>query len=688
MKPATAGFCVSEGAFLADLLTQTALERYLQDSENEVQWRRDAAKEAAYYDGKQLDAALLAQYEDRSLPPLIRNLIGPTVDLVLGMEAKNKRDWQVSAEGDEDFERTMALNALLKQTERATKADKATSDAFAGQVKVGLGWVEVSYESNPWAQPYRVCAVPYNEIYWDWRARKDDLSDARYLIRHRWLDLDVTQLYFPKKAALLERSVGGWADWDMGQLDSITPDELEAFDEFSRTTLDSAEWLNTERSRVRLSEVWYRNFVRGQVMRLPGGRVVRFDAKNARHLQAVTYKLVTLDEAVFPIIRLSWWAGPHRLADIPSPYPHDSFPYVPFWAFREMGTGVPYGLIRRMLSPQDEVNSRLSRMYWLLSAKRVIADDDAAARPWSEVIEEAGRPDALILQNPQRRNKDAGIKIESDFQLSQQQFMVLKDATQAIQDAAGVYQTMLGRASAGVDSGVAISNLVEQGATTLAELNDNYASARARVGELLLSLVVARIGSDETPVVYEYNGESKRYVFNQRVPGTSELTNSLSSLLLRVGLVDVPDTPTYRMQQFKNLTEVLKSLPPELQMAVAHIVIRASDLPQKDEMARIISEVTGQMAQGTPEQRQQQAIAQQQAEQQKQLADMQMAEQQAKIDKLMAEAEKIRRSPMIDEGKLALDQDKHSLAIASRVMDSERDAAAQKAAQTKPKSKG
>ena len=368
---------------MADQLTQTALERYLQDSQNEVQWRRDAAKEAAYYDGKQLDAALLAQYEDRALPPLTRNLIGPTVDLVLGMEAKNKRDWQVSAEGDEDFERAMALNALLKQVERATKADKATSDAFAGQVKVGLGWVEVSYESNPWEQPYRVCAVPYNEIYWDWRARKDDLSDARYLIRHRWLDLDVTQMYFPGKAALLERSIGGWADWDMGQLDSITPDELEAFDEFSRTTLDTAEWLNTERSRVRLSEVWYRNFVRGQVMRLPGGRVVRYDEKNPRHRQAVAYKVVTLDMAVFPIIRLSWWAGPHRLADVPSPYPHDSFPYVPFWAFRETGTGVPYGLVRRMVSPQDEVNSRLSRMYWLLSAKRVIADDDAAARPWS-----------------------------------------------------------------------------------------------------------------------------------------------------------------------------------------------------------------------------------------------------------------------------------------------------------------
>ena len=185
----------------------------------------------------------------------------------------------------------------------------------------------------------------------------------------------------PKKAALLERSVGGWADWDMGQLDSITPDELEAFDEFSRTTLDSAEWLNTERSRVRLFGSLVSEFCAWAVMRLSWGQVVRFDAKNARHLQAVTYKLVTLDEAVFPIIRLSWWAAP-SLADIPArTRTTRSLTYRSGRSGR-WGTSVPYRLIRRMLSPQDEVNSPLSHVL-VVVRQTVIADDDAAARPWS-----------------------------------------------------------------------------------------------------------------------------------------------------------------------------------------------------------------------------------------------------------------------------------------------------------------
>lgn len=660
---------------MADSLSVAQLEKFLGDLQYEPQWRIEAAQAMAYFDGNQLTADQMDKAADRGLPPLVRNLIGPTIRLVLGMEAKNRRDWQIAAEGDADFDRATALNALMKATERATKADAATSSAYSSQVKIGLGWVEVGYESDPWKYPLRVSSVPYQEIYWDWRARDPFLSDARFVVRNRWFDIDLVKLYFPGKGTLLESAVRGWADWDQGHIDAYDAELMAAHDDFRSSSLEVLEWLSVERDRVRLSEVWYRNYVRGQVMKLPDGTVMRYDDANPNHQLAVQSGTVTLTSAVLPVVRLSWWAGPHRLADLPSPYPHDAFPYVPFWGYREGETGAPYGLIRGMISPQDEVNSRLARMYWLLSAKQVIADSDAAHRPWDEVVAEAGRPDAVLLMNPNRRNKDGRIEVKSDFQLSQQQFQVLQDATQAIQDAAGVYQSMLGKAVPGADSGVAITSLVEQGATTLADLNDNYAQSRIRVGELLLSLIVARNSGQPLPITYEFNGESKTYTFN------TEPSNTLSALLLRVGLVDVPDTPTYRMQQFKNLTEVLKSLPPELQMAVAHIVIRASDLPQKEEMARIIAQVTGQGGSQpmTPEQSAQMQQQQQMAQIQQQMAQLQMAEQAAKVDKLQAETDKIRHGVVLDEGKLALDQDKHGLAVVSRAMDAEHEAAQLKA---------
>ena len=56
---------------------------------------------------------------------------------------------------------------------------------------------------------------------------------------------------------------------------------------------------------------------------------------------------------------------------------------------------------------------------------------------------------------------------------------------------------MLGKdVAGGAKSGVAINSLVEQGTTTLAEMNDNYRVSRAATFELLLSLVKQDIGRD------------------------------------------------------------------------------------------------------------------------------------------------------------------------------------------------
>jgi hypothetical protein len=55
---------------------------------------------------------------------------------------------------------------------------------------VGLGWVEVARESDPFKFPYRCTAVHRNEIFWDMLDREPGLPKARYLVRRRWTDAD------------------------------------------------------------------------------------------------------------------------------------------------------------------------------------------------------------------------------------------------------------------------------------------------------------------------------------------------------------------------------------------------------------------------------------------------------------------------------------------------------------------
>lgn len=665
---------------MANKLTQQALETMLEDTRWETSWRAEADEACQYYDGNQLTPEIVQTLEDRGLAPLTRNLIGATINLVLGIEAKSKRDWRVRADHDEAMEVADAESAKLKQAERESNADRACSEAFSSQVRAGIGWVEVARESDPFKPPYRVRPIHRREIYWDFRAKELDLSDARYLIRKQWVDLDVLTTVFPGKKALLQRAVGSWADWD-GISENVNGDDdglVSGYEAEARTSLESTEWLDTERERVCLYEVWYRVWGSRPVLVLPTGVVQEYDENNPAHVAAVDSGMVSVRKATFPKVRLAWWAGPHFLSDEPSPYTHNSFPYVPFWGYREDTTGAPYGLIRWMRSPQDEVNARLSKMMWLLSGKRIIADTDALDMPISEVVEEAARPDAVILMNPHRKNKNSdALRIETDFALCQQQFAVLQDATRAIQDSAGIYAAQLGKADFSGQSGAAINSLVEQGSTTLAKMLDNYSYGRRQVGVLMLSLIKEDIGSMPITVSVEAAGKRRDIALNQPVEdplGFTYLKNDVTRSLTRVELEDVPSTPTQKAQQFQNLAELAKSMSPEIQPLFASYMIRASDFPGKDKLADAVDQRLG-LAPPTndPMAQQQQAEAamqqQQQQELQQQQIMLQMEEMAAKVEKARADADKARagaqlqsRQAMKVDNDVDLSQREHLMA--------------------------
>lgn len=304
-------------------------------------WRREADRCCDFYDSNQLTAEDLATLKDRGQPALITNIIKPTVDTVLGMEAKSRTDWIVRPEDDGscDTELAEALSLKIKHAETESGADRANSDAYAAQIKAGLGWVEVARESDPFKAPYRVKYVHRREIFWDWRAEQPDLSDARYLIRRRWLELDHAVAMFPFFAELLRQSLNGWSGFD--PLTEQDTGLQQGFVAERDTRLHTTDWRDTERQRVCVSEVWYRKWVRGYVMTTPSGRVVEVDFNNPKHAEAIAAGVVQVRMATFQKVRLAWYCGPHFLYDIPSPYKHRNFPYVPFFGYREDLTARP-----------------------------------------------------------------------------------------------------------------------------------------------------------------------------------------------------------------------------------------------------------------------------------------------------------------------------------------------------------
>jgi hypothetical protein len=580
-----------------DLLKYT---QWLEEISQQPPWRSKADKEMDYYAGNQLDAEVLERQRAVGIPPAIEPLIGPTIDAVLGMEVKNRLDWRVLAEEGGD-EIALALNHELNQAEKKSKADAACSEAYATQVSVGLGWVEVGRNADPFKYPYRCRAIHRNEIWWDWLAKEPDLSDARYLIRRKWMDREQAALMFESQRELIMNAAMGWNGVDIGSFinDGGTATGMGmSLEEERGWSIEEMEWRDLQTKRVCLFEVWYQVWEKALIIKMDDGRVVEFDKKNLLHMSMVAESGVKPRYAVVSRMRLSWWVGPHKLHDGPTPYKHNKFPYVPFWGKREDRTGKPFGLIRGMMYLQDEVNARISKMQWGLAATKVIRTQGAVLMSDAEFNAEVGRPDADIVLDAGKMREGGVFRIEKDFQLNAQQFSRLEDAREGIKRAGGIYNAFMGQGGQ-AKSGVAINSLVDQSSQTLADINDNFRVGRAGVGELLLSLIIEDIGDRAKEVKVPPGISKEEQIITLNAPGEDGegLDNDIQQIHARVELSDVPSSPTFRSQQLQTLGGAFESMPANFQAIALPHLLNLMDIPNKDEIMEAVKQASAQPTQ-------------------------------------------------------------------------------------------
>ncbi|HIA5715962.1 portal protein [Yersinia enterocolitica] len=631
-----------------DRFTLERLMDISSDIDHQPDWRTSANTACAYYDGDQLAPEVVAKLRERGQPLTQHNLIAPTIDGVLGMEAKTRTDLMVIADDPNEEMEIMAeaVNAEFADACRLSGLNKARSDAYAEQIKAGLSWVEVRRNDDPFANKFKVSTVHRNEVFWDWFSREADLSDCRWLMRKRWLDVDEVKGTFPDKAQIIDYSLNEWKGFvDTALADGQESDLMSAYEEYQSWSRESTEWVTSNRKRVLLQVIYYRTFQRLPILQLSNGRVVEYDKNNVMHAVAVATDRVQVTMARVSRIRESWFVGPHFIIDRPCTAPQGMFPLIPFWGYRKDKTGAPYGLACRAIPAQDEVNFRRIKLTWLLQAKRVIKDADATNMTDKQLAEEIERPDGVINLNPNRANKTTAadaLNIQQDFQVAQQQFQVMQESMKLIQDGLGVYSAFLGQDS-NASSGVAISNLVEQGATTLAEINDNYQFACQQVGQLLLCYLLEELTKRRNyPVVINRDDPRKRKeVVLNAAEEAGRMNNDVSRLRAHIALAPIQQTPAYKSQLAQRLSEVITGLPPQIQVSVLDMWVELLDLPNKQEFVERIRGALGTPKspdEMTPEEQQ---AAQQEQQLQQQQQELAMREIAGKVAKLEAEAQRI-----------------------------------------------
>ena len=628
----------------------------LREIEEQAPWRTNADKEMDYVDGNQLNSELLQKQAAVGIPPAVEDLMGPALRALTGYEASTRTDWRVSPDsGPSGQDVADALGYELNQAEKASRADQACGDAFRTQAAVGIGWVEVSNQSDPFQYPYRCAPVHRNEIHWDMQGNAEDplLEKSRWLRRSRWLRPERIIAAFPKHKDVIRlcgrHGSQWWGDTTVMQaLDGGSSTGLQnAWNEARGWTVEESRWYDPTRRELCLTELWYRRWEQVPVLTSPDGRVVEFDENNPAHLYAVTTGASKVTVATIARMRMSYWLGPHKLHDGPSPYSHRFFPYVPFVAFREDRTGVPYGYARSMIYQQDSVNSGTAKLRWGMSVVRTERTKGAVAMSDAQFRQQIARPDADIVLDPDHMAQPGAVfKVHRDFQLNDQQFKLLQDARLAIERVSVITSGFQGK-SGTATSGIQEQTQVEQTNQSLGTLMANFRSARARVGEILMALIIADWGTKHRTVTIEgQDGVTEDRVIELNKPevdpatGLQYLSNDLSRTMLKVGLEEVPSSTTYRAQQLAAMSESVKSLPPQYQAAVLPFMVSLMDVPYRREVVQAIRSASAQESPEQVEQRIQQAVSEALA---KSGADLKSRELELKYnpDRMAAEIDKI-----------------------------------------------
>jgi len=595
-----------------DALTLDELTEIMHEIEEQPHWRHIADKEMDYADGNQLETELLNRMKAIGIPPAVEDMIGPALQSVEGFELQTRTDWRVKANGDTGSDDVAdALNFKLNQAERLSKADKACSDAFRPQIGCGIGWVEVKREQDPFKYPYRCVKVHRNEIHWDFKSVENDLSDARWLRRTRWIHPKRLVQAFPQHRELIEtvgRYGGSW--WqEAGVLDGGSNTGLQnAWLDARSYTVSEQYWYNPTSKEINIAELWYRRWVRVPVLKFSDGRVVEYDADNMVHDLAIYQGIARVEHANISKVRRSYWLGPHCLFDGPTPYSHHYFPYVPFWGAREDNTNIPYGFVRRMKFSQDSINSGISKLRWGMSVTRVERTKGAVAMTDEQLRRQVARPDAdIVLDAAHMARPGARFDVKRDFELSQQHFQLINDNRAAIERVSNItsgFQGKKGNATSGKQEQLQI----EQSNQTLMKIMDNFREARTLIGEMLLSMIVEDMGTQQQTVIIEGDAvrEDRTVVINK--PEIDEMgypyvSNDVQRIRLKVVLDDVPSSTTFREQQLNALSEITKSLSAEIQTAVLPYVMALTDIPFKKDIIESIRQATQAP---TPEQVEQQ----------------------------------------------------------------------------------
>lgn len=606
---------------------------FLAEASRQSANRAMMAKCEQFYDGNQYEFDDAQELRERGQPVVVYNEVKPTIDWLIGTERKTRMDFLVVAddEGEEADTDATLKTKLLKYLDETNRASFERSYAAEDAFKAGIGWIEVGLRGDKNGAPIYIGAESWRNILWDSMATKRDLSDARYLFRIKVVDLDVAIALFPDKKDKLEACAQNGDDAEIlrNWLGTGLIAGLDAFssqdDKLDYLTAKPVDMFNT-RERVLLLECWSREPFHNKE---PGPFGIA-DPMTWRIMCSIMTEKDTLIE--------SW-----------SPFKHDRFPFIPYWAYRNKRTGLPYSPICQLMGPQEALNHRMSRSLYEASANQLLMEEDSfnpEVMDIDEIRRELDDPHGTAVF---ARGALGGGKVRDrdNNQSAQFQLNLAQYDLNAIRQMSGVTSENRGL-DTNATSGRAVLAKQEQGSLITMELFDNLLFARQMEGEMALSLSEQFITQPMTVRVSGDAGRQEYTRINDPQPDGTYL-NDITQRQAHFTVGEQAWKQSFAEAAFEQLMQVmtqLASAAPQIVVNLLDVIFEMHpNLPRKQAILKRIRSVNGQADESgkmTPEQQaemqQKQQMAQAQFEAQMAQLQAQIREAQAKGEKLEADA--------------------------------------------------
>lgn len=587
-----------ESAVLARLVSlyETA-EQSTMDSREEAEKARD------YRNGIQWTDEEIATLKKRKQPIITIDRIGPKVDFLCGMEASNRREPRAYPRNPQDEQAAGAATDALRFVLEDQRWDVSRAQCFDNFLVEGSVGVDVKVTEKNGDYVIEVLPIMWDRMFGDVHSRFKNWSDGNYKGQFLWMDYEDAERLYPGKEDVLESTL------------SNEPATSNTYDDVPRT-----RWADPKRKRVRIVEVWTKE----------GGTFFHTTFTKAGILERMETPYVNEDGE-----------------------PDDGFVFGSCFIDRD---GNRFGVVRRWLSLQDEINKRRSKALHLMNVRQTFGNQSVGDK--NKLRQELARPDGHVeMEGGAKFGEDFGIIPTADMAAAQ--FQLLQEAKSEI-DNVGVNAALSGTEQRSM-SGRALIARSEQGLNELGPVfdafrqfeHDIYRKVWNRIRQFWTKEKWVRVTDDEKHV--KFVGLNQPMTLGEQLleelrnqPGVTPeqvqeaemqaandpamqtivgVRNNVAQLDVDIVIDDVPASASLQGEQFDTLAKIAPqagAMPP----ALFEALIEASTLRNKD---KIIEKLSG--AAKIPPQVQQQM--QQMGEMVQALQEQLMQMQQQLKDKTM-----------------------------------------------------